>query len=74
MKAELTLHTATDEQLLAELVRRNPPSAAPRTRTTRDFDVLIGIGKNHCVDIQFFQDELDALRSIDAASTTEAGK
>ena len=68
MKAALTLHTATDEQLLAELVRRNPPGPAPRTRTTRDFDVLIGIGKNRFVDIQFFQGDLDALRYIDAAS------
>ena len=55
----MNIQDATDEQLLAELVRRHPPVPAPRFRTARDFDVLIGIGKNHSVDIQFFQEDIE---------------
>jgi hypothetical protein len=53
---------ASDEDLLRELVRRNPPSKAPRSRTMHDQDCLIGIGKDHHCYITFGNEDLAALQ------------
>ena len=51
----------SDEELLAELVRRNPPTGCPKSRSTRDVECLVGIGKSNSVWIEFFHDDLEAL-------------
>jgi hypothetical protein len=62
--ATMTLASFSDEQLLAELIRRNPPRPSAKSRTARDVECLVGIGKDHSVWIEFFHDDLDALRDI----------
>lgn len=58
------LQTLTDEQMLAELVRRNKVTKCLRDRTVRDVEILVGIGKNNSVNIQFFNADLAALARI----------
>jgi hypothetical protein len=65
--APMTLASFSDGQLLAELVRRNPPHPGAKSRTSRDVECLVGIGKDHSVWIEFFHDDLEALRAIGEA-------
>lgn len=59
-----SLSSYSDEQLLLELVSRHKAMPCPRSRTTRDFDFLIGIGKDNSIDISFFKDDLEALQRV----------
>jgi hypothetical protein len=52
---------ASDEELLRELVRRNPPTKAPTYRTMHDQDCVIGIGRDHHCWITFQDEDLAAL-------------
>ncbi len=67
----MTLTKYTDEQLLAELVRRNPPQPSPRN-FQRQFTVMVGIGKDHSVDIQFDPEDLGALYNHGMGNLTRA--
>jgi hypothetical protein len=58
------LESFTDEALLLELIRRNPPSQAPRSRTPHDQDSVIGIGKDHHCWITFQNEDLAALSAL----------
>lgn len=64
----LALAGYTEEQLLAELVRRNKVVSAPLSRTTRDKEIIVGIGKNNSVTIEFFNDDLIALAALQGGS------
>ena len=61
MKLKRRLRKSFDEELLAELVRRNGVRRAPNYKNARDLDCLVGIGKNHSVVIEFFEGDLSAL-------------
>jgi len=60
----ISVTEATDEQLLLALVMRGTLKKSPRSRTTKDMELLVGIGKDHSVVIDFFEDDLDVLRQI----------
>mgnify|MGYP003506080657 CR=1 FL=1 len=62
----MSLANFSDEQLLSELIRRNGVTKAPKQRTMRGLDILVGIGKNHSVWINIEADELDVLRAMEA--------
>ncbi len=67
----MTLSNYTNEQLLAELVRRNSPQPSPHNFQRR-LTVLVGIGKNHSVDIQFDPKDLAALYNHGLGDITRA--
>jgi hypothetical protein len=47
------LQQFTDEDLLRELIRRNGIVEAPTSRTMHEYEVLLGIGKDHHCYITF---------------------
>jgi hypothetical protein len=63
-KLAASLEGFTDEALLLALIRRNPPSKAPRSRTPHDQDSVIGIGKDHHCYITFQDEDLAALSAF----------
>lgn len=58
------LKNVSDTDLLAELLRRNPPQVGPRSVVFAPEKVMvatIGIGKDHSASIYLHQDDIDAL-------------
>lgn len=53
----------TDEELLAELLRRNKPSRAPNG-ASKDLIATVGIGKDDHADILIFKDGIEQLEKI----------
>jgi hypothetical protein len=51
----------TDEDLLRELIRRNGIVEAPTSRTMHEYEVLLGIGKDHHYYITFHKEDVEAL-------------
>lgn len=58
MNDSKALEVFSDERLLAEVLRRNKCSLAPKKRTfvSKHFDFTIGIGKDHHVSITIDED------------------
>lgn len=60
----IDLSLATDEQLLREIIRRNPVTRGPtkslHAKTIRE--VIIGIGNDHIATILLHQDDVEALK------------
>jgi len=56
-----TIKKYSDEDLLRELVRRNGITEAPTSRTPHEYEVLLGIGKDHHCYITFYKEDLVAL-------------
>jgi hypothetical protein len=57
------LQQFTNEDLLRELIRRNGIVEAPTSRTMHEYEVLLGIGKDHHCYITFHKDDIEALTS-----------
>lgn len=53
----------TDEELLAELLRRNKPSSAPNG-ATKDLIATVDIGKDDHADILICKDSVEQLEKI----------
>jgi hypothetical protein len=56
-----TIKKFTDEDLLRELIRRNGIVEAPTSRTMHEYEVLLGIGKDHHCYITFHKEDIEAL-------------
>jgi hypothetical protein len=56
-----TIKRLTDEDLLRELIRRNGIVEAPTSRTPHEYEVLLGIGKDHHCYITFTGKDVEAL-------------
>lgn len=63
-KRQMALHLSElpEEILLGALLIKCGASQAPRDH--RDQTVLVGIGKNNSVNIDFWQDDLDSLNQV----------
>jgi len=55
------LQQFTNEDLLRELIRRNGIVEAPTSRTMHEYEVLLGIGKDHHCYITFHKEDVEAL-------------
>lgn len=67
------LSSFTDEQLLAELLRRNPPQPGPRSMHFAELPAItsIGIGKDHHASIVIGPEDMAALRADPSALVVE---
>lgn len=61
------LSLMTDEQLLAELIRRNPVSEGAVSRTPPDHEAVVAIGNDHIAWIYIGDEDLRALNHNSAA-------